>query len=107
MKKTTLLFLTLVVLLTLCGCDKNKLCGKWYSPQEGNTVIFDEKGGFSLHFWDGDSVKGTFVISETDEVDGILRYTLTLRDDEGRKQDTDIIINGSDMTLANAIYKKQ
>lgn len=107
MKKTAILFLTLLVLFTLCGCDKNKLCGKWYSPQEGNTVIFDEKDGFTLNFWDGDSVKGTFIISETDEIDGILHYTLTLRDGEGRKQDTDVKIDGGEMTLANTIYKKQ
>ena len=107
MKRSVALFLTFLVLTVLCACGKNELCGKWYSQQEANTVIFDEDGSFALHFWDGDSVKGTFNISKVDEIDGTLHYTLTLRDDEGRKQDADVKINGSEMTLANTVYKKQ
>ncbi len=107
MKKVTVIFLALLISLILCACGDTALCGKWYSSQDENTVIFDQKGGFQLHFWDGDIIKGTYVIANQEERDDSTCYTVTLRDGEGRKQDTVILIDGDEMTMSNGIYKKQ
>ncbi len=103
MKKTAVLFLALLVLFMFCACHRNELCGKWYSQQEGNTVIFDKNGDFCLHFWDGDIIKGNYVIEKQE---GNL-LTLTLYDSKGRKQDTTVTINGDKMSMTNVIYQKQ
>ncbi len=103
MKKITVILLALLISFTLCACRKSALCGKWYSLQNENTVIFDEKGNFELQFWDGDLIKGTYVIKNQE---GNL-YTLTLRDSKGREQDTLITINGKEMTMPNGLYQKQ
>ena len=103
MKKTAVLFLALLVLFMFCACRKNELCGKWYSQQEGNTVIFDKNGDFCLHFWDGDIIKGTYVIEKQEGN----HLTLTLCDSKGRRQDTTVTIKGDNMSMTNGIYEKQ
>ena len=101
MRKLTVIFSTLV-LLTLSACGNGSFYGKWHSA--GNTVIFDRKGTFEMHFWDGDSVHGSFVITDSQDDSA---YSVVLCDENGRKQEIEIVTDGNSMTLPNGIYKKQ
>ncbi len=103
MKKFSVIFLVLLMSAFLCSCKNNALIGKWYSQSDENSVTFEKNGTFEFQFWDGDSIKGSYVIKSQEEN----IYTITLCDKDGQEQDVEITINGDRLNLLNQIYKNK